>query len=132
MKQTFTSLIRGTFAKWLVSGAVSALHVFVLYQVTFPSGTVIWLFPLFVSVPALTTMLLVPGSYKRWYRWAILLALCFSVYPELLPLVLTVGQGWAIYRSWFLERTVPLRSLFKLKTNSEAKPARAPRQAAKA
>ena len=116
MKTTFSNFFSGALhskaAHWMAVMIAAALHVVVLFAVTFPTGTVLWMFPLLVVAPGLLTMLLVPGAWRKWYRWAVVVFLAFSVYPELLAIVLTVGTAWALYRSWFVERDFPLNKLF--------------------
>jgi hypothetical protein len=116
MKTSFTRFFSGALhskaAHWMAVMLASAVHVSVLFSVTFPVGTVLWLFPLLVGAPGLLTMILIPGAWRKWYRWAVVVFLAFSVYPELLAFVLTVGTAWALHRSWFVERDFPLKQLF--------------------
>lgn len=90
----------------------SGIHVAAVFAATFPAATAIWLFPLFFLLPGLLTMILLPGAWRYWYRWLVLAFLCVTVVQDALALVLFTGQAWALYRSWFLERTVPLAKLF--------------------
>lgn len=108
----FSGALHSKAAHWMAVMIAAALHVIVLFAVTFPAGTVLWMFPLLVAAPGLLTMILIPGAWRKWYRWAVIVSLAFSVYPELLALVLAVGTAWALYRSWFAERDFPLRKLF--------------------
>lgn len=116
MKTSFTNFFSGALhskaAHWMAAMIAATVHISVLFSATFPTGTVLWLFPLLVAAPGLLTMLLIPGAWRRWYRWAVVVFLAFSVYPELLAIVLTVGTAWALYRSWFAERDFPLNKLF--------------------
>ncbi|HEX9228558.1 MAG TPA: hypothetical protein VF885_18295 [Arthrobacter sp.] len=116
MTTTFTNFFSGALhskaAHWMAVMVAATLHISVLFAVTFPAGTVLWMFPLLVAAPGLLTMLLIPGAWRKWHRWAVVVFLAFSVYPELLAIVLTVGTAWALYRSWFAERNFPLKKIF--------------------
>lgn len=90
----------------------SGIHVAVIFAATFPAATAVWLFPLFFLLPGLLTMILLPGAWRHWYRWLVLGALCLVVVQDALALVLFTGQAWALYRSWFVERSIPLGRLF--------------------
>lgn len=110
----------GAFRKFLhwrythmgVAALFSLIHVAVIFAATFPAATALWLFPLFFLLPGVLTMILLPGAWRHWYRWLVLAFLCVTVAQDALAVVLFTGQAWALYRSWFVERTIPLGKLF--------------------
>lgn len=124
LKGFFASGRRSSIVWALASAAVSAAHVAVLFSVTFPVGSVVWLFPLLFVLPGLLTMVLLPGAWRRWYRWLVLVFLAFAVQQDLMATVLFFGHAWAIYRSWFTERTQPLSVLFRPRRKPSPAPAK--------
>lgn len=122
LRNPFTNLKPGTRTAlgWILAAAVSMAHVQLVFAARFNEATFIWMYPLLLAVPGLLSMILLPGQFKRWYRWAAILGLAFSVYAEVLPLVLIIGQTYALHRAWAVERTSALKDLFTL--SSRRKP----------
>lgn len=98
-------------AQWGICLAVAALYVMVLFAAPFPQGSVVWLYPLALAAPGLITILVLPGAWRRWYRWATIVFLGMSVYPDSVALILGVGVTWALHRSWITERTTEWREV---------------------
>ncbi|MCU6479105.1 hypothetical protein [Arthrobacter sp. A2-55] len=96
---------------WVLATAVAAIHILAVFSIPFTPSTFVWLYPLAIIAPGAATMILLPGAWRRWYRWAALLALSFNVYPDILPAVLFVGECWALHQSWAVERHVPLKGI---------------------
>lgn len=88
---------------WAAVIAVAAVHIQTVMALPFSPDTVGWLFPVLLGLPALATMILLPRGYRRWYRWAALGLLFLTTYSDSVPLVLTVGEAWALHRQWVTE-----------------------------
>lgn len=108
----FTGTLHSKAAHWMVAIVAATAYVTYLSTISLPVGAPDWVFPLLIIAPGLVTMALVPGAWRKWYRWVAIGFLTLSVYSELLVLIMTVGTAWGLYRSWFLERTFPIRKLF--------------------
>ena len=106
-------------AGWAGIAAVSAAHVFALWLVfvMLPESTSGWLFPLLLLLPGVVTMTLLPGGWKRWYRWAALFGLVLNSLEPFV--VILIADVWILHRSWMVERTVPVRDLFRRRKRQE-------------
>jgi len=69
------------------------------------AGAPVWAVNVAMLLPAAVTFTVVPSSRRRWYRWLVILALAQVVYPWVTAPLLLVGTAWALWRSWFVERT---------------------------
>jgi hypothetical protein len=49
------------------------------------------------------TCLLVPGSWRRTYRWVALIVLVSWTDPAYLWGVIVMGGAWVLWRSWWVE-----------------------------
>lgn len=59
---------------------------------------------LWLWLPALVTVALVRGAWRRSWRWVVLWALVvYAVYPDSMVVVLGAGQTWLLWRSWITE-----------------------------
>lgn len=104
-------------ARWMAAAAVATLHILGLVVVlnVAPMGVLVWVAPAFIVLPGIVTMTLLPGGWKRWYRWGALLALVmmFLEYPSPNPfVVLLVGETWMLHRSWVTERRIHIKNMF--------------------
>lgn len=106
---------------WIAAAAVAMAHVQGVFMAHFSEATFLWMYPLLLAVPGLLSMILLPGQFKRWYRWAAILGLSFSVYADVLPAVLIIGETYALHRAWAVERTSSFKDVFTF--NSRRKPA---------
>lgn len=113
---------------WAAAAAVSIAHIQILFRIQMSEENFLWMFPLLLALPAIVSIILLPGEIRHWYRWAAILGLAFSVYLEVLPLVLAIGGTYALHRAWFIERTLPVRDLIRFRRS--AKPADATPEAA--
>lgn len=118
IKSRFTraSLIRT--AQWAGFTAFAVVHIVALALALYllPMGTIWWLVPLMVVFPGIVTMTLIPGGWKRWYRWAALLVLVLMVLEANLRdafIIVLFGETWILHRAWIIERAVPVRHLFR-------------------
>lgn len=100
-------------AAWAAVILATYLHSLLLFNIEFTPDTVGWLFPLLLAAPGLLTMTLVPGGFRRWYRWAAIYTLFLTTYPEALPAVLLVGESWALHRHWVTEAVPGRRTIFQ-------------------
>lgn len=97
---------------WVAAVAVAMAHVQGVFMAHFSEATFLWMYPLLLALPGLLSMILLPGQFKRWYRWAAILGLAFSVYADVLPAVLIIGETYALHRAWAVERTSSLKDVF--------------------
>lgn len=72
------------------------------------AGAPVWAVNAAMLLPAVVTFTVVPTSRRYWYRWLVILALAQVVYPWVTAPLLLVGTTWALWRSWFVERTPPV------------------------
>jgi hypothetical protein len=100
-------------AGWGAAIIIAVVHVQVVMTLSYSPDTVAWLFPALLAAPALLTMLLLKGGFGRWYRWAAICGLFLTTYSDALPLVLTVGEAWALHRQWVTERDGGLAANFR-------------------
>lgn len=97
---------------WAAAAAVSMAHVQIVFGTHFSEATFIWMYPLLLAVPGILSMILLPGQFKRWYRWGAVLGLSFSVYADVLPAVLVIGETYVLHRAWVVERTSTFKDVF--------------------
>lgn len=111
--------------RWAAAGAFSVLHVIGMWAAfVLPSPEVVgWLFPLVTILPGLLSMTLLPGGWKRWYRWSAILGLTLNAVDPFI--IILIGQTWALHRCWVIERTLPVKELFRRGKPQE--PASAPK-----
>lgn len=112
INEFFTGALHSKAAHWMVAIVAATAYVSFLSTISLPAGTPEWVFPLLIIAPGLVTMALIPGAWRKWYRWVAIAFLTLAVYSELLVLVMAVGTAWALYRSWFPERSFPIKKLF--------------------
>jgi hypothetical protein len=120
IKSRFTRQALAGPARWVAAAAISLVHVVaVIALILFGPGSISmelmsWLFPLAVVLPGIITMTLLPGGWKRWYRWAALLGLAMMLFETSNPyIVILFGETWILHRSWVTERSVPVKDLFR-------------------
>jgi hypothetical protein len=115
-------------ACWIAAAAFTFVHVFVLTTalIALPLDVTWWLGPLLIVFPGIVTMTLLPGGWKRWYRWGALLglAMMFLNLNSNPFVVILFGQTWMLHRALVTERTVPVKDLFRRRKPQE--PASAP------
>lgn len=121
-------------ARWGAAAVFTICHIvsIALALNLLPMDTIWWLVPLLIVFPGIVSMTLLPGGWKRWYRWVALLGLVMMVLesPTSNPfLVILVGETWMLHRAWVTERTVPVRDLFR--RGQPSKPVPAPGRSAK-
>lgn len=105
---------------WVTAAGAAIAHTVAMWAAyTLPSPeTVGWLVPLVTLAPGLATMAVLPGGWKRWYRWAAILGLTLnSVDPFI---IILIGETWALHRSWVTERDAPLKSLLRRRNTGTA------------
>ncbi|XKH58625.1 hypothetical protein LG293_16365 (plasmid) [Citricoccus nitrophenolicus] len=90
--------LRAGVAYW--AGLIAVLHTGAALFAVYPTSIIAWAYLLAVASVGILTVVLVPGQWRRWYRWAGLLALSMVVFPGWFFIVMTVGEGWALYRAW--------------------------------
>lgn len=119
-KSRFTRQALAGPAKWVAAAFSSFVHIFalaslILFGPFFLSmDAMSWIFPLLVVLPGIITMTLLPGGWKRWYRWAALLGLAMMLTESSNPyIVILVGETWILHQSWVTERTVRIKDLFR-------------------
>jgi hypothetical protein len=127
IKSRFTRQGLAGPARWAAAAAFTFAHIFALAAlIMFGPGLLSmdlmsWIFPLAVVLPGIITMTLLPGGWKRWYRWAALLGLAMMLFENSNPyIVILFGETWILHRSWVTERTVPLKNLFRRGKAQEA------------
>lgn len=98
---------------WTGAAAFSVIHVIAMWAAfILPSPEVVgWLFPVVTVLPGLISMTLLPGGWKRWYRWAAILGLTLNAVDPFI--IVLIGETWALHRMWVTERTVPIKTLFR-------------------
>ncbi|MET4144011.1 hypothetical protein [Arthrobacter sp. UYCo732] len=104
-------------ARWAGFTAFSIVHVIAITLALnlLPMDLIWWLVPLMVVFPGIVTMTLLPGGWKRWYRWVSLLGLVLMVLESTSNpfVVILFGETWMLHRAWITERTVPVKNLLR-------------------
>jgi hypothetical protein len=120
IKSRFTRQGLAGPARWVAAAAVTFAHIFALASLILlgpgflSMDLMSWIFPLAVVFPGIISMTLLPGGWKRWYRWAALLGLAMMLFEASNPyIVILFGETWILHRSWVTERTVPVKDLFR-------------------
>ncbi|MCC3292845.1 hypothetical protein [Arthrobacter sp. zg-Y1110] len=109
---------------WFVTAAISIAHIRLVFSAHLPEAHFMWMYPLLLAIPAIVSIILLPGEARHWYRWGAVIGLSFSVYADALPLVLVIGGTYALHRAWVTERTLSLKDIFTF--NRRPKSAEAP------
>ncbi|GAA4033760.1 hypothetical protein GCM10023063_16980 [Arthrobacter methylotrophus] len=127
IKNRFTRQALASPVRWVAAAAFTFAHIFALASLIllgpgFLSMDIMsWVFPLAVVLPGIITMTLLPGGWKRWYRWAALLGLAMMLFENSNPyIVILFGETWILHRSWVTERTIGLKHLFNSKQRKAA------------
>jgi hypothetical protein len=120
IKSRFTRQGLAGPARWVAAAVVTFAHIFALASLILlgpgflSMDLMSWIFPLAVVFPGIISMTLLPGGWKRWYRWAALLGLAMMLFEASNPyIVILFGETWILHRSWVTERTVPVKDLFR-------------------
>ena len=104
-------------ARWAAAAAFTIGHIITVALALnlLPMDIIWWLVPLLIVFPGIVTMTLLPGGWKRWYRWAALLGLVLMVLESSSNpfIVILIGETWMLHRAWITERTVPVKALFR-------------------
>lgn len=88
----------------LAAAGIAAGHLLLLLWTQdrgFQSGIVNW--PVLLA-PALIVLFVLPSSWRRWKRWALLYFIVFTCNPVLLPQVLLVAETAVLYSVLFRDR----------------------------
>lgn len=108
---------------WAACAAASVLHLVLLYSVPLAGANALAIYLGIVLLPGLLTMILLPGAWGYWYRWAALAGLSVATFSDMFIAVLLIGETWALHRSWEVERGATLRDLFRLRSAPRIKEA---------
>lgn len=134
IKAKFTLEALAGPARWVGFTAFTIVHIIAIALVLnlLPMDLIWWLVPLMIVFPGIVTMTLLPGGWKRWYRWAALLGLVLMVLESAANnpfIVILFGETWMLHRGWITERTVPVKQLFRRGKAQEtvSAPARKPK-----
>lgn len=60
-----------------------------------------------LALPGLVTTIALPTSRRRSWRWLVLTALVLTTKAEFQGIVLLVGEGWLLHRTWTVEQPAP-------------------------
>lgn len=104
-------------ARWVAAAAFTIVHIIAVALVLnlLPMDIIWWLVPLMIVFPGIVSMTLLPGGWKRWYRWVALLGLVLMVLESSSNpfVVILFGETWILHRIWVTERTAPVKDLFR-------------------
>ncbi|ACL42355.1 hypothetical protein Achl_4404 (plasmid) [Pseudarthrobacter chlorophenolicus A6] len=118
-------------ARWTGFTAFSIAHIITVALALnlLPLDIIWWAVPLLIVLPGIISMTLLPGGWKRWYRWAALLGLVLMVLESSSNpfVVILFGETWMLHRAWITERTIPVRNLFRRGKAQEPVSAPAPK-----
>jgi hypothetical protein len=119
IKSRFTRQALAGPARWAAAAVFAFAHIFALATLimlgpgVFSTDLMSWMYPLAVVFPGIISMTLLPGGWKRWYRWAALLGLAMMLFESSNPyIVILVGETWILHQSWVTERRIGLKHLF--------------------
>ncbi len=119
IKSRFTRQALAGPAGWVAAAVFTFAHIFALASFIMLGPNFLsmdlmsWIFPLLIVLPGIISMTLLPGGWKRWYRWAALLGLAMMLTENSNPyIVILFGETWILHRSWVTERKPRLKDLF--------------------
>jgi len=89
-------------APWLLSVAAAAVTVGIMIVLSEHGHFTAT--QLMLAVPGAISIAMVPGAWRKAYRWVAIAVLANLVYPATLSLFLVVAFAWAIHQTWATER----------------------------
>lgn len=110
--------------QWALCALIAFAHALGAPLLPYQELTFFWVYPLVILLPGLITMIMLPGAWRRWYRWAALSGLSLVVFPQVFPLVLAFAETWLLHQSWVTERGAGAPAALRWPFKTKAKPTR--------